>query len=54
MPTTRQHGSQRAIRSDNDAIGTEVGTVVPSDPNPGQELMVYVIDPTHKFSSVTS
>ena len=34
---------------DNDAIGTEVGTVVPSDPNPGQELMVYVIDPTHKF-----
>ncbi|MEL0120280.1 MAG: cadherin domain-containing protein, partial [Opitutae bacterium] len=34
---------------DNDEIGTEVGTVVPSDPNPGQDLFVYVIEPTHKF-----
>ena len=32
---------------DNDEIGTEVGTLL--DPNPGQDLFVYVIEPTHKF-----
>ena len=34
---------------DNDEVGKEIGIVIPSDPDEGQELMVYVIDPTHKF-----